>query len=281
MTDSNDSNHYDKSGNSEYQDYNSGYEKRQHNTGSQGYQNGREEPSQPVSARRRQVASQYAQEVSHLQSTNDAQAKHGNISPHSEDGYNQHTEKPIPSQREQPQMATPAAPMNNFDEEGPDPYASEPVVLEPCPHCGRKFKPKVLARHLELKVCLKKRKTFNIKRVEEKVKVSHKDKRKYEEAKKKKERTVPKWKRDRNALREAMRQGKIIKKALAEGVDLSTLPPPKPAHDDRTPCPHCGRKFNADVAERHIPRCRDIKAKPKRLVAKRHAYGGVRKGSRR
>ena len=25
--------------------------------------------------------------------------------------------------------------------------------------------------------------------------------------------------------------------------------------DTRTPCPHCGRKFNNDVAERHIPSC--------------------------
>lgn len=31
---------------------------------------------------------------------------------------------------------------------------------------------------------------------------------------------------------------------------------------DRVPCPHCGRKFNAKAAERHIPRCQDLGTKP-------------------
>ena len=30
-------------------------------------------------------------------------------------------------------------------------------------------------------------------------------------------------------------------------------------------CPHCSRRFNAQAAERHIPKCVDIKAKPNRL----------------
>jgi hypothetical protein len=29
----------------------------------------------------------------------------------------------------------------------------------------------------------------------------------------------------------------------------------EPPADDRVPCPHCGRKFNAMAAERHIPKC--------------------------
>jgi hypothetical protein len=33
--------------------------------------------------------------------------------------------------------------------------------------------------------------------------------------------------------------------------------------DNRTPCPHCGRKFNEDVAARHIPKCRDTVHRPK------------------
>ena len=37
--------------------------------------------------------------------------------------------------------------------------------------------------------------------------------------------------------------------------------------DDRISCPHCGRKFNADVAERHIPKCLQIKAKPNAVGA--------------
>ncbi|KAL3152881.1 Zinc finger C2HC domain-containing protein 1A [Trebouxia sp. C0009 RCD-2024] len=32
-------------------------------------------------------------------------------------------------------------------------------------------------------------------------------------------------------------------------------------------CPHCGRRFNETAAERHIPKCQDIRAKPSRLLA--------------
>ena len=51
-------------------------------------------------------------------------------------------------------------------------------------------------------------------------------------------------------------------------MPLSALPPPPtdPSLDDRVPCPHCGRKFNATAAERHIPKCSSIRAKPKTLV---------------
>jgi len=32
-------------------------------------------------------------------------------------------------------------------------------------------------------------------------------------------------------------------------------------------CPHCSRRFNEQAAERHIPKCNDIKAKPSSLKA--------------
>ena len=32
-------------------------------------------------------------------------------------------------------------------------------------------------------------------------------------------------------------------------------------------CPHCGRRFNETAAERHIPKCQDIRAKPSRRMA--------------
>ena len=31
-------------------------------------------------------------------------------------------------------------------------------------------------------------------------------------------------------------------------------------------CGNCGRNFSAESGERHIPKCRDIKAKPKALM---------------
>jgi len=36
--------------------------------------------------------------------------------------------------------------------------------------------------------------------------------------------------------------------------------------EDLVPCPHCGRSYNERAAERHIPRCADIRAKPSRLA---------------
>ena len=80
---------------------------------------------------------------------------------------------------------------------------------------------------------------------------------------------VPKWKKDRAALREAMRSGKELEQAKAQGIPAHLLPPPPQIadeYDDRVPCPHCGRKFNATAAERHIPKCNSIRAKPKMLV---------------
>ena len=38
-------------------------------------------------------------------------------------------------------------------------------------------------------------------------------------------------------------------------------------NDTRVECPTCGRKFSDVAAERHIPKCADIRAKPKMLRA--------------
>lgn len=39
-------------------------------------------------------------------------------------------------------------------------------------------------------------------------------------------------------------------------------PPPKSNYDHYVECKYCGRKFAADVAERHIPKCQNIINKP-------------------
>jgi hypothetical protein len=49
----------------------------------------------------------------------------------------------------------------------------------------------------------------------------------------------------------------------AKGGKLSDLPPPPPSnYDHYVQCRHCGRKYAADVAERHIPKCATIINKP-------------------
>ena len=69
---------------------------------------------------------------------------------------------------------------------------------------------------------------------------------------------VPKWKQQSGSLRQAMMAARG--KLTAQPTDAETV-----VDDGLTPCPHCNRRFNAKAAERHIPKCQDIKAKPKTL----------------
>jgi rubrerythrin len=80
-----------------------------------------------------------------------------------------------------------------------------------------------------------------------------------------------KWKAESNAFREAMKAARMYNKAKAEG---KPLPPPMASAPDPSlvPCPNCGRSFNQKAADRHIPQCSNIKAKPTAL--KRGAGGG-------
>lgn len=62
-----------------------------------------------------------------------------------------------------------------------------------------------------------------------------------------------------------IRAARMVKEHLAKGGKLSELPPPPPLDtSDYVQCPHCGRKFNQTAAERHIPKCVNIRHnKPK------------------
>jgi len=63
-----------------------------------------------------------------------------------------------------------------------------------------------------------------------------------------------KWRRDRDQLREAMQAARAYSKAKKEGGPLP--PPTAPTIDPSlVPCPHCGRRFNENAAQRHIPIC--------------------------
>lgn len=54
-----------------------------------------------------------------------------------------------------------------------------------------------------------------------------------------------------------------MKKVEQKGGKISDLPPPpKGNYDHYVECKYCGRKYAADVAERHIPKCQNIVNKP-------------------
>ena len=81
-----------------------------------------------------------------------------------------------------------------------------------------------------------------------------------------KQTSKPKWKLKSEQFRAAM--------MAARGVDMPSSGSGQfgaggapPVDDGLIPCPHCGRTFNETAAERHIERCKNIKARPKALKA--------------
>ncbi|XP_068156738.1 uncharacterized protein [Drosophila tropicalis] len=74
------------------------------------------------------------------------------------------------------------------------------------------------------------------------------------------------WRKKHEDFIQSIRAAKQLKAHLARGGKLSDLPPPPPSENaDYIKCPHCGRRFNQQAAERHIPRCATmIHNKPRR-----------------
>ena len=174
---------------------------------------------------------------------------------------------------------------------------SASVQLQACPDCGRKFNPKSYVKHV--KNCAKvntKRKAFNMKdaRVGEAIKQQgggssyssgsssrrsgagrrgkgRDDDRKLPSTAKK----AGAWKNQSSALRDAMKNSRMVTKYQKEGR-LHELPAMAPAAVDPSfiPCPHCGRSFNQKAGARHIPKCAGTKARPKRLVRGSGNYQG-------
>lgn len=162
--------------------------------------------------------------------------------------------------------------------------AEENVQLFPCSLCGRKFRQEALERHMAIckKVFCDKRKVYNttehrlpdasdapeLAEVRRKAAMAARkgevgigaDKK--DDVKQKKSN----WRAKSEQFRQAMKSAALVDKYTREGRDLRDLPPPPaPAAelDDRVQCPHCGRKFGEQQAERHIPKCAMTKAKAK------------------
>lgn len=73
------------------------------------------------------------------------------------------------------------------------------------------------------------------------------------------------WRQKHEEFINAIREAKKVQAYLAKGGKLSDLPPPPPSENpDYIQCPHCNRRFNEAAAERHIPKCANMKHnKPK------------------
>jgi len=174
------------------------------------------------------------------------------------------------------------------------------VDLVPCQHCGRKFKREAHERHVSIcqKVFQQKRKVYNttehrlpdaseapeLAEVRRKAALMAKKGEVGIGEDKSAKPAKSAWRQKSEAFRAAMKDAQIVKKFQKEGRPLSELPPPAataPELDDRVPCPHCGRRFGQQQAERHIPQCKNTKAKAKPPPVRGAAGSAAPKGAGR
>ncbi|NXO82170.1 ZC21C protein, partial [Sitta europaea] len=136
-----------------------------------------------------------------------------------------------------------------------------------CSFCRRKFLCTRLEKHMS--ICSKnqdsKRKVFD----SSKARARGTELEQYQQLKSLKSpqsKTPPRknnWKQKHEALIHIMSQARQAQQTLAKGRKVSDLPPLPPIENpDYVACTYCGRKFAPRVAERHIPKCKNIKNRP-------------------
>jgi len=138
--------------------------------------------------------------------------------------------------------------------------------LVQCKKCGRYFAEDRIEKHENIcsKTFNKKRKKFDM----TKARVKGTDAAKFvkSEAQMKNQKVSKKgdWRKKRKEFIDTLRAAKLAQKHLAAGGSLKDLPPPPPMDtSDYIQCPHCLRRFSDSVADRHIPKCKDIKSNKK------------------
>ncbi|NXO63444.1 ZC21C protein, partial [Phainopepla nitens] len=206
----------------------------------------------PVAAKHNKTNNNKAQEnipVEHLASCSKLAPKH-NLSPS--------------ALSDQDSDAHPSAEMLYLQAAG----AVEQEGVEQCSFCKRKFLCTRLEKHMS--ICGKnqdsKRKVFD----SSKARARGTDLEQYQQRKSSRSpqsKTPPRknnWKQKHEALIHIMSQARRVQQTLAKGRKVSELPPLPPADNpDYVACAHCGRKFAPRVAERHIPKCKNIKNRPR------------------
>ncbi|NXY20036.1 ZC21C protein, partial [Atrichornis clamosus] len=136
-----------------------------------------------------------------------------------------------------------------------------------CSFCKRKFLCTRLEKHMS--ICGKnqdsKRKVFD----SSKVRARGTELERYQQWKSSrspKSETLPRknnWKQKHEALIHTVWQARQLQQVLAKGGKASDLPPLPPIENpEYVACTYCGRKFAPRAAERHIPKCKNIKNRP-------------------
>ncbi|NWI77463.1 ZC21C protein, partial [Dryoscopus gambensis] len=136
-----------------------------------------------------------------------------------------------------------------------------------CSFCKRKFLCTRLEKHLS--ICGKnqdsKRKVFD----SSKARARGTELEQYQQRKSSRSpqsKTPPRknnWKQKHEALIHIVSQARQVQQILAKGGKVSDLPPLPPIENpDYVACTYCGRKFAPRAAQRHIPKCKNIKNRP-------------------
>lgn len=162
---------------------------------------------------------------------------------------------------------------HDFEDDPDANYQPDGNTME-CPDCGRHFLPEPFSRHVKIckKVFASKRKVFDSskKRIEAipELKSLLETKKRFVGTKKQASQTnntaaasKNKWKEQSMAFREAMRAARQYSSGKDDDVIQDK---PKTPYIDPSliQCPNCQRRFNEKAAERHIPVCKSIIAKP-------------------
>ncbi|XP_078675915.1 uncharacterized protein LOC144913297 [Branchiostoma floridae x Branchiostoma belcheri] len=137
-----------------------------------------------------------------------------------------------------------------------------PLNLTPCPNCGRKFAVERLAKHQKACSSMKKRKVMD----PTKMRTQGTEMEKYSDPRDKRPEPSSKkadWRKKREDFIQAIRYAKKVAEVEKNGGNVADLPPPpRSENPDYKQCPYCQRKFNETAAERHIPKCKEIKSRP-------------------
>ena len=145
-----------------------------------------------------------------------------------------------------------------------------------CRYCGRGFASDRIRRHEGVCLAGKRRKVrvFN----SAKQRMSREAAAVRQSGRKDKPRT--KWRQQHEEFIGSIRYARRITRAEAAGVDPRLLPAPAVSShtEDYVQCPFCDRRFSQNVAERHVPKCRDIinRPKPPPLRPPSHTLGAGR-----
>ncbi|NWZ35545.1 ZC21C protein, partial [Brachypodius atriceps] len=145
--------------------------------------------------------------------------------------------------------------------------AAEQEGFGQCSFCKRKFLCTRLEKHMS--VCGKnqdsKRKVFDSRKARARG-TELEQYQQWKNSRSPQSKTPPRknnWKQKHEALIRIMSQARQAQQTLAKERKVSDLPPLPPIENsDYVACTYCRRKFAPRVAERHIPKCKNIKNRP-------------------